>query len=276
MPLPFTKMHGLGNDFVVVDATRQPFPAERTLLARIADRHRGIGCDQILVVEPPPSPDVDFGYRIYNADGSEVGQCGNGARCLARYVREHALSVAKTLRIATRSARMTLELLDDGRVRVDMGVPRLEPAAIPLAVPQQQLRYPLHLPGQPALHFGAVSMGNPHAVFEVDQVDSAPVLTVGMALQKHPLFPERVNVGFAQFVNRSRMRLRVHERGAGETQACGSGACAAAVIGRLWGRLDARVTVELRGGELEIEWAGGNATLWMTGPAETVYEGTLN
>lgn len=273
--LEFTKMQGLGNDFVVIDATRQPFDPDPALLARLSDRRFGVGCDQVLVVDPPPAEDVDFGYRIYNADGSEVGQCGNGARCLARFVRERGLSDKPQLRVRTRSTDLELIQLDDGRVRVNMGVPRLEPADIPMRAQGRAERYTL----QPSLSdvgpFGAVSMGNPHAVFEVDDVDSAPVERLGKALQNHAMFPQRVNVGFAHFLDASHLRLRVYERGAGETLACGSGACAAVVIGRLWGLLGDDVDVHLNGGTLQIEWAGEGQSLWMTGPAITVYEGQL-
>lgn len=275
MALKFTKMHGLGNDFVVIDATREPFVPDRFTLRRLADRRRGVGCDQILVIDPPPRADVDFGYRIYNADGSEVGQCGNGARCLARYVREHRLSDKAELRVATATTAMTLQLLDDGRVRVNMGTPRFTPAEIPLAAPAVALRYAVELPDYGRIEFGAVGLGNPHAVIEVADIDAAPVAELGRALQRHPWFPQSVNVGFAQFVDPQRLRLRVFERGVGETEACGSGAAAAFAIGRRWGRLATAAEVVLRGGALQVCWGGEGETLWMTGPAETSYEGCL-
>lgn len=275
--LEFTKMQGLGNDFVVIDATRRPFLPDAALLTRLADRRFGVGCDQILVVDPPPADGgADFGYRIYNADGSEVGQCGNGARCLARYVREHHLSDKSALTVRTRTSVLELQQGDDGQVRVNMGVPRLAPADVPLRVPARTDRYTLAAPDGRLLSFGAVSMGNPHAVIEVDDVVTAPVAEVGAAWQHDALFPERVNVGFVHFVDRGHARLRVFERGAGETLACGSGACAAAVIGRLWDRLDARSEIRVNGGTLAIEWAGEGHPVWMTGPAESVYEGRLS
>ena len=275
--LAFTKMHGLGNDFVVIDATKTDFQPDQELLAYLANRRIGVGCDQILVIDPPPAdaPDIDFGYRIFNSDGSEVGQCGNGARCLARYVHDHGLSNKDSLRIRTRTAVLELIHTEDNRVRVNMGVPRLEPKDIPLLAQARELRYTLKTEDGQEHSFGAVSMGNPHALFEVEHVDSAPVAELGKALQTHEMFPERVNVGFAHFLDPGHMRLRVYERGTGETLACGSGACAAVVIGRLWGDLDADVSVRVNGGVLDIEWAGEGEPVWMTGPAETVFEGTL-
>jgi len=277
MTLLFTKMHGLGNDFVVIDATSIDFQPDPTLLARLASRRIGVGCDQILVIDPPPAdePDVDFGYRIFNADGSEVGQCGNGARCLARYVQEHGLSEKDSLRIRTRTRTLELIQLEDGRVRVNMGVPRFDPQDIPMLAQARELRYTLPLEAGQARSFGAVSVGNPHVVFAVEHVDSAPVVELGQTLQENPMFPERVNVGFAHFLDPGHVRLRVYERGAGETLACGSGACAAVVIGQLWGELGVDVNVRVNGGELDIEWHGEGEPVWMTGPAETVFEGTI-
>lgn len=274
--LKFSKMHGLGNDFIVIDATRRPFAADGSRLAALADRHFGIGCDQILVIDPPPADGsgVDFGYRIYNADGGEVGQCGNGVRCLARYVRDHGLSDKAKLRVKTQSATMETEFLGDGRVRVDMGVPRFEPADIPLRA-ARAARYAATLADGDTVSFGAVSMGNPHAVLEVPDLATAPVERVGGALQRDPLFPAGVNVGFARFVDPAHMELRVLERGAGETLACGSGACGAVAVGRLWGRLDPHCQVTLRGGQLDIDWAGEGCTLYMSGPATTVFEGSI-
>jgi diaminopimelate epimerase len=275
MKLPFTKMHGAGNDFVVIDATRAPFRPSPALLQKLTDRRFGVGCDQVLVVEAPSAPGVDFDYRIFNADGSEVGQCGNGSRALARFVRERGLSDKDVIRVRTQTSELELRHLPDGRVRVNMGVPRLEPAQIPFVGHQRALRYRLQLESGDAVEFGAVSMGNPHAVLEVGDVDMAPVAEVGRKLQMHPDFPEQVNVGFLQIEAPDRVRLRVYERGAGETLACGSGACAAVVAGRLWNRLGEKVDVQVRGGTLSIEWAGEGQPVWMTGPAETVFTGEI-
>ena len=275
MKLPFTKMQGAGNDFVVIDATHAPFRPSPALLQKLTDRRFGVGCDQVLVVEAPSAPDIDFDYRIFNADGSEVGQCGNGSRALARFVRERGLSDKDVIRVRTQTSELELHHLPDGRVRVNMGVPRLEPAQIPFAGHQRALRYRLQLESGDAVEFGAVSMGNPHAVLEVGDVDMAPVAEVGRKLQMHPDFPEQVNVGFLQIEAPDRARLRVYERGAGETLACGSGACAAVVAGRLWNRLGEKVDVQVRGGTLSIEWAGEGQPVWMTGPAETVFTGEI-
>ncbi len=275
MKLQFTKMHGAGNDFVVIDATRQPFRPTPQLLQRLTDRRFGVGCDQVLVVEPPSSPDVDFDYRIFNADGSEVGQCGNGSRALARFVRENKLLVRDVIRVRTRTSVLELRHARDQLYTVDMGMPRLEPADIPFTAMARAQRYTLTLDGGAALEIGAASMGNPHAVIRVDDVDTAPVAEIGQQLQRHPAFPQQVNVGFMQVEAPDRVRLRVYERGAGETLACGSGACAAVVVGRLWGLLDARVDVQVRGGLLTIEWGGEGQTVRMTGPAETVYRGEI-
>lgn len=275
MKLHFTKMHGAGNDFVVVDALRQPFSPSPELLQRLADRRFGVGCDQILVIEPPSSADVDFDYRIYNADGSEVGQCGNGSRALARYVREHGLSDKPAIRVRTQTSVLELRHVGGDRYRVDMGVPRLEPREVPFAAAVRAPRYTLTLENGEPLEIGVAGMGNPHAVILVDDVDAAPVGALGPALQRHPAFPESVNVGFLQVVDAAHARLRVYERGAGETLACGSGACAAVVVGRLWGQLGPRVDVQVRGGRLTIEWTGEGQPVLMTGPAQTVFEGEI-
>lgn len=275
MKLHFTKMHGAGNDFVVIDATARRFEPDPALLARLGDRRFGVGCDQILVVEAPSSPDVDFDYRIFNADGSEVGQCGNGSRALARFVRERGLSSKPAIRVRTQTSVLELQHVDGNRYRVDMGVPRLQPADVPFTAAARADRYTLTLEQGAPLEIGVVGMGNPHAVIAVADVDSAPVATLGMALQRHPAFPDSVNVGFLQIVDPAHARLRVYERGAGETLACGSGACAAVVVGRLWGQLEARVDVQVRGGQLTIEWAGDGQPVLMTGPAETVFEGDI-
>jgi diaminopimelate epimerase len=270
----FTKMQGLGNDFVVFDATERPLPVTPALLRQIADRRLGIGCDQVLVVAPPSRPGLDFDYIVYNSDGSESGQCGNGARCVARFLRERGLSDRDRIRIGTRTSDMTLQCLPDGRVRVDMGTPRWDPAALPFDAAARAPRYTLAA-NDSVFEIGAVSLGNPHAVLEVSDVDTAPVAEVGALLQRHPAFPDSVNVGFLQVLDAGHVRLRVFERGTGETLACGSGACAAAAVGRLWGRLDAQVAVQLRGGELDVEWEGEGRPLFMTGPANTVYWGEI-
>ncbi len=275
MKLAFTKMHGLGNDFVVVDATRQPFAPSAAQARLLADRRRGVGCDQILVIEPAGAGGADFDYRIYNSDGSESGQCLNGARCVARFIADRGLSDQDRFRLRTRTTRIELQLLGDGRVRVDAGVPRLEPAQVPFTAPARALRYSVTVGDGAMLELGVASMGNPHAVMEVPDVEHAPVEAIGMALQHHPAFPERVNAGFLQVVDSSHAKLRVYERGAGETQACGSGACAALVVGRLWGRLGTAVELQLRGGPLQMEWAGEGQPVYMTGPAATVFRGEI-
>lgn len=272
MLFSFTKMHGTGNDFCVIDATQARFAPTPELLRRLTDRRFGVGCDQVLVVESPSRADVDFDYRIFNADGSEVGQCGNGARCLARFVREQGLSDKDRLRVRTRTSVLELMHQTDGQIRVNMGEPRLEPAEIPFLEPARKLRYAREVEGR-RIEFGALSMGNPHLVTLVDDVDGAQVGTLGPHLEAHPDFPERVNAGFLQIVSRTQARLRVVERGAGETLACGSGACAAMVVGRLWGQLDAQVDFQLRGGQLHLEWQGEGHPVMMTGPAETVFRG---
>lgn len=274
MSLHFTKMHGCGNDFVVIDATRAPFVPTPALLHKLTDRRFGVGCDQVLVVQAATSAKVDFDYRIFNADGSEVGQCGNGSRALAVFIRQQGLSDKASLKVQTRSARMTLQLLADGQVQVDMGVPRFAPEEIPLKLPAAQ-RYTLDVAGFGRTEFGVANFGNPHAVLFVADVDAAPVEALGRALQARPEFPESVNVGFLQKLSSTRARLRVYERGAGETLACGSGACAAFVVARQNGLLAETATLELRGGELMLHWAGDGHPVQMTGPAETVYTGKL-
>lgn len=270
--LRFSKMHGLGNDFVVIDAVSQGISVTPALARHLADRHFGIGCDQVLVVEPPPAPDIDFAYRIFNADGSEVEQCGNGARCFARFVREQHLTGKDRIRVQTRAGLIELQLEPDGQVRVDMGIPVLEPSHIPFDAPRQQPVYSLEVDGT-RHDISAVSMGNPHAVLQVDAVDDALIASLGPSIENHPSFPKRVNVGFMTVVSRSEIHLRVYERGAGETLACGSGACAAVVAGRLRGLLDDRVTVHLRGGTLNVQWTGEGSPVIMIGPATTVFQG---
>ncbi|MDZ7828316.1 MAG: diaminopimelate epimerase [Halofilum sp. (in: g-proteobacteria)] len=273
MALAFTKMHGLGNDFVVVDAVGGAVELDPETVRHIADRRTGVGCDQVLTVETGRDG-ADFGYRIFNADGGEVEQCGNGARCVARFVREHGLTHADRVSFATRGGIIRTERLADDRIAVDMGVPRFEPADIPFVADRAADCYELDVDGV-VWRVGAVSMGNPHAVLLVDDVGQAPVTTLGPAIEHHPRFPRRANVGFMQVGDRQHIRLRVWERGVGETMACGTGACAAVAVGRRQGLLDESVTVDLAGGALVIDWAGGDNPLWMTGPATTVFEGTL-
>jgi len=277
MKLRFTKMQGLGNDFVVFDGVRQRVELSREQLRRIADRHFGVGCDQILVVEPPRTAGADFRYRIYNADGGEVEQCGNGARCFARFVRDKGLTDKDRITVETLGGLITPQIEPDGRVTVDMGVPVFEPARIPFIALTGELIESLDL-GEAQVEITALSMGNPHAVQVVADVDAAPVAEQGPKIESHPRFPQRVNAGFMQVVDRHTIRLRVYERGAGETLACGTGACAAAVTGIRRGLLDSPVTVRTRGGELTICWAGVDnpaASVYMTGPAETVFEGEI-
>lgn len=272
--LRFTKMHGLGNDFMVVDAVRQPFHLSNAQIQHLADRHLGVGFDQLLVVEPYQGNDADFRYRIFNADGSEVGQCGNGARCFAAFVREQGLTDKTEIPVITASGRIVLNVQTDGQVTVNMGIPRLQPAQIPLVSEQRQTLYTVERAGE-KLQFAAVSMGNPHAVIIVDHVDSAPVAAVGAWLEPHAIFPQRANIGFMQILHRQHIRLRVFERGVGETMACGTGACAAVVAGRLQGLLDENVQVDLPGGSLQIQWGGEEQAVFMTGPTTTVYSGVL-
>ena len=275
MPLEFTKMHGLGNDFVVIDAINQPVSLTPEQLRLLADRHLGIGFDQLLLVEAATSPTADFRYRIFNADGGEVGQCGNGARCFMQFVHEQGLSDKTTLQVETAGGPLQLTRSAAGQITVDMGIPRLEPAEIPFIAPARDITYSLDA-NNVRLEIAAVSMGNPHAVLLVDTVDSAPVAALGPLIESHPRFPERVNVGFMEIVDAHTIRLRVYERGAGETRACGSGACAAVVAGRLLERLSATVKVLLNGGELVVSWAGAGHPVLMTGPATTVYQGRID
>lgn len=274
MRLKFTKMHGLGNDFVVLDALIRPFDLTQDQLVRIADRHFGVGCDQILLIEPPRLPHTDFHYRIFNADGGEVEQCGNGARCFVRYVRDRGLTNKTEIRVGTRAGVIVPRLEADGRVTVDMGIPDFEPARIPFEAPARASTYALELDGR-RIEVSALSMGNPHAVQVVADVERAPVTAEGPLLEHHPRFPRRVNAGYMQIVSRRRVLLRVWERGSGETLACGTGACAAVAAGVTRGLLDGEVTVATRGGDLGISWAGEGAPVMMTGPAETVFEGEI-
>ena len=274
MRLRFTKMHGLGNDFVVLDGVTRPVALSSAQYRALADRHFGVGCDQILLVEAPTRPDTDFRYRIFNADGGEVQQCGNGARCFVRFVHDKGLTPKREIRVETASGVIVPRLEDDGRVTVDMGPPRFAPADIPFHAPDRQASYSLDVAGR-ALEISALSMGNPHAVWLVDDVDAAPVAELGPLIEHHPRFPERVNAGFMQVLARDEIRLRVFERGSGETLACGTGACAAAVAGMTRGLLDAAVTVHTRGGDLVIRWAGEGQSVFMTGPAVSVFEGEI-
>ena len=274
MEIQFTKMHGLGNDFVVIDAINQDIDLTDEQVRFIADRHFGVGCDQLLLVEAPESEEVDFIYRIFNADGGEVEQCGNGARCFAVFVREKGLTDRDHIRVETASGIIELHIQADGQVTVDMGTPKLNPWEIPFNADTRLDEYPLDVNGE-VLTIGAVSMGNPHAVTIVENIETAAVDELGEAIENHALFPNRVNAGFMQIINDAHILLRVYERGAGETLACGTGACAAMVIGRLQGHLADEVQVDLPGGRLQINWQGGTSPVMMTGPATTVFEGTI-
>ncbi|PCJ93714.1 MAG: diaminopimelate epimerase [Porticoccaceae bacterium] len=274
MLLRFTKMHGLGNDFVVIDAVTQGVTITPDLARKLGDRRFGIGCDQILVVEPPNQPDVDFRYRIFNQDGSEVEQCGNGARCFAKFVRDRRLTGKNIIRVETASGIIELSIQQDHQIRVNMGAPILEPSNIPFTASEQNTCYTIDAEDK-TLSISAVSMGNPHAVVQVDNVDTAPVATLGPTIESHLRFPQRVNVGFMQVLSRNEINLRVYERGAGETLACGTGACAAVVAGQLQDLLDSQVKVNLPGGSLVIEWAGDGQPVMMTGPATTVFHGRI-
>jgi len=274
MHIHFSKMHGLGNDFVVIDNVTQNVYLSKEKIQQLADRHFGIGFDQLLLVEPPYDPDQDFHYRIFNADGSEVSQCGNGARCFARFVKNKGLINRNKIVVSTKSGKITLYIEKDGQVTVNMGVPLFEPAMIPLRAQKQEKIYLIRHEEQ-TFFCGAVSMGNPHCVLEVPNVDTANVAEVGALLTVHDRFPEKVNVGFMQILSPSHIRLRVYERGVGETLACGTGACAAVAIGQIQGKLEQDVRVDLPGGSLRIRWQGENASLKMTGPAEHIYDGQL-
>jgi len=267
-------MEGAGNDFIVVDATQQPLRLEPAQIRRLADRHFGVGFDQLLVIERPRSEGTDFYYRIFNADGGEVGQCGNGARCFVRYVHDKGLTSRRAIRVETASGVIEPKLEHDGQVTVDMGVPRFEPAEIPFIAPKRAPVYRIDVDGR-EIEIAAVSMGNPHAVQIVADVEAAPVATEGPRIEHHPRFPQRVNAGYMQIIDRGRVKLRVWERGAGETLACGTGACAAAVTGIARGLLDSPVEVRARGGSLGIAWAGEGTPVFMTGPARLVFEGEI-
>jgi diaminopimelate epimerase len=274
MILKFTKMHGAGNDFVVIDATRKPVELTPEQLRLLANRHFGVGCDQILFVEKSQLKEADFRYRIFNADGGEVEQCGNGARCFVRYVHDKGLTDKREIVVETRSGLISPRLENDGRVTVNMGAPIFENARIPFNSDSDALIQPLEVNGD-VVQITAVSMGNPHAVQMVDDIEHAPVVAQGIFIERHPRFPNRVNAGFMQVLDRGHIKLRVYERGAGETLSCGTGACAAVVTGIRRGLLDAEVQVATRGGTLTISWAGGEMPVLMTGPAITVFEGEI-
>ncbi|GFD73088.1 diaminopimelate epimerase [Alteromonas marina] len=275
MQVQFSKMHGLGNDFMVIDNVTQNVFFSKEKIQQLANRNFGIGFDQLLMVEPPYDPEQDFHYRIFNADGSEVEQCGNGARCFARFVKQKGLINRNKIVVSTKAGKMVLYLEKDGQVTVNMGKPEFEPANIPLKANKQENTYILRV-GESTLFIGSASMGNPHCVMEVDDVDTANVAELGPLVERHERFPEGVNVGFMQVINESHIKLRVFERGSGETLACGSGACAAVAIGQIQGKLGKDVRVDLPGGSLRIRWPGPDNVLKMTGPAEHVYDGQIN
>jgi diaminopimelate epimerase len=273
--IKFTKMHGLGNDFVVIDAINQDISLSTAQIKFIADRNFGIGCDQLLLVEKPISPTADFKYRIFNADGSEVAQCGNGARCFARFVRDNNLCSKDQITVDTDSGQLILSFDADGLITVNMGIPKHLPHQIPLSTDQESQSYTL-LVNHTEIDFGAVSMGNPHAVITIKDIVTEPVTKIGAALESHPFFPERANIGFMQIINRQHIKLRVYERGTAETLACGSGACAAVVIGIDQNKLDLKnILVDLPGGQLIINWAGRGHAVFMKGPATSVFEGQI-
>ena len=275
MQIQFSKMHGLGNDFVVIDNVTQNVFFSKEKIQQLSDRNFGIGFDQLLLVEPPYDPDQDFHYRIFNADGSEVSQCGNGARCFARFVKMKGLTNRNKIVVSTKAGRMVLYLEKDGQVTVNMGVPEFEPNLVPIKANKREKVYILRAQ-EHTFFCGAVSMGNPHCVLLVDDVETADVETMGPLLEKHERFSEGANVGFMQIINHSHIKLRVFERGVGETLACGSGACAAVAVGQLQNRLSKDVRVDLRGGSLKIRWQGNDNVLKMTGAAEHIFDGYIN
>ena len=279
MRIRFTKMQGAGNDFVVLDETHERLNLSTAQYRYLADRHFGVGADQILTVRPAPAPDVDFEYVIHNADGGEVEQCGNGSRCFVRFVREQGLTDKTTVRVKVHGGVITLQEMPDGQVTVDMGAPVFDLPQVPFAAAHatavNDITWQLALSNGDAVSVGVVSMGNPHAVQVVADVDTAPVVAQGPLIENHAAFPKRVNAGFMQVLSRNAVRLRVFERGSGETLACGTGACAAVVTGIRWGLLDSRVTVQTHGGTLTIEWQGGDTPVRMTGPATTVFQGEI-
>ncbi len=275
MKVPFTKMHGLGNDFVVFDFTNESYALSQQQAADIADRHFGVGCDQILIVEKSVRPEIDFKYRILNADGGEVSQCGNGARCFAKFVHDQGLTDNNPIMVETLNGDLVLEHnRETGLIQVNMGIPNFNPDQVPILTDSQEPTYTLNVDGE-EIEFSALSIGNPHAVIQVNNTELAPVDSLGPALQSDKFFPEQVNVGFMQINDQQNFSLRVFERGSGETIACGSGACAAAVAGMQLGLLENSVTAHLRGGDLQIQWEGSNQPVMMTGPATTVYTGEI-
>ena len=274
MLLRFTKMHGLGNDFMVIDLVTQHAQLSAKQIRQWGDRHTGVGFDQLLLVEPPSTPDADFRYRIFNADGSEVEQCGNGARCFARFVQDKRLTAKQTIHVETAGGPIVLKVNRDKQITVDMGAPRFVPAEIPFQADAEACEYSLEVGGE-TLQVAAVSMDNPHCVTLVSDVRDGTLERLGALIEAHPRFPRKVNAGFMQVVDRQHARLRVYERGVGETQACGTGACAAAVAGIRLGLLDSPVQIDLPGGRLQIEWAGPGQPVLMTGPATRVYEGQI-
>ena len=274
MLLRFTKMHGLGNDFMVVDLISQRVHLSPEQIRYLGNRNTGVGFDQLLLVETPQSPDVDFRYRIFNSNGTEVEHCGNGARCFAKFVHDQRLTGKRDISVQTSNGRIMLKMRDDHAVEVDMGEPVLQPDQVPFEATTQAPSYSLEQDGH-NYTLGVVSMGNPHAVLVVDDVASAPVFELGSKLEQHPRFPNKANIGFMQIIDRNTIKLRVFERGVGETKACGTGACAAVVVGQQQGLLDTNVTTQLTGGNLAIQWQGPGHHLFMDGPATHVYEGQI-
>jgi len=275
MKLHFTKMHGAGNDFVVIDAVRAAIKINEDQIRKIADRQTGVGCDQVLLIEPPKRPDADFEYRIFNADGSPAGQCGNGARCVGRFIHEQRLSAKSTITLQVGSDLRRLEFDETGSVKAELGAPIFAPAQIPFAADEDATEHALTLANVTVMA-GVVSVGNPHAVLLVDDIAATPVEKIGPMIQSLDVFPQGVNVGFMQVESNTQVKLRVFERGAGETLACGSGACAAVIHGIRLGQLANKVTVSVPGGKLEVSWDNGVSSVWLSGPAETVFEGKLN
>ena len=274
MLIKFTKMHGLGNDFVVIDAVRQHINLTTNAIKKLADRNHGIGCDQVLLIEPPSDKNIDFNYRIFNCDGSEVEQCGNGARCMGRYIADQQLSGKKTVLLQTKNRVMEVTTKPKNLVTVNMGAPIFNPNDIPFISQQQDKLYSIEA-GSHNFEIAALSVGNPHAVIQVEDIDTTAVAEIGPLIQAHSHFPESVNVGFMQIIDRQNIKLRVYERGVGETQACGSGACAAAVAAIQQDLVDSKVNLQLLGGKLSIEWLGEEKPILMTGPAETVFHGKI-
>ncbi len=275
MSIKFTKMHGLGNDFMMIDGINQNINLSPQQIASLAMRHTGVGFDQCLLIEPSTTPEIDFNYRIFNADGQEVGQCGNGARCLALFAYHYGLTTKKTISVATKTTQMRLHINQDNSISVDMGIPKLSPADIPFMSEHQASEYLLELEHGKSATIHTISVGNPHAVLLVPDVDAAPVTSLGHDISFHPRFPEQTNAGFMEIIDANHIKLRVYERGCGETQACGSGAVAAAAIGRLYHQLSEQITVSLLGGDLIVIWPDVNDSIQLTGPATLVYEGSL-